>query len=118
MVSIVTLSAVVKRLSDGGCKYSKRVIWQRNRKFKGEHKCETTHRDEKSIKARFVAAIDAVIDRKDNILEDCRSMQTTRTDCTGMDAEIERLLEEADVVAVHADGRMIFKFQGGTETDA
>lgn len=38
------------------------------------------------------------IGRKDSILEDCRLMQTTLTDCTGIDAEIESLLEEIDVV--------------------
>lgn len=50
---------------------------------------------------RFVAALNAVIDSKDSkdsILEDCRLMQTTPTDCTGIDAEIESLLEEIDVV--------------------
>ena len=47
---------------------------------------------------RFVAALNAVIDSKDSILEDCRLMQTTLTDCTGIDAEIESLLEEIDVV--------------------
>lgn len=77
----------------------RRVIWQCNGKFKGEHKCETPHLDEETIKARFVAAINAIIDSKDNILEDCRLMQTTLTDCTGIDAEIESLLEEIDVVA-------------------
>ena len=77
----------------------RRVIWQCNGKFKGEHKCKTPHLDEETIKARFVAAINAIIDSKDNILEDCRLMQTTLTDCTGIDTEIESLLEEIDVVA-------------------
>ena len=48
---------------------------------------------------RFVAALNAIIGSKDNILEDCRLMQTTLTDCTGIDAEIESLLEEIEVVA-------------------
>ena len=47
---------------------------------------------------QFVAALNAVIDSKDSILEDCRLMQTTLTDCTGIYAEIESLLEEIDVV--------------------
>lgn len=47
---------------------------------------------------RFVAALNAVIDSKDSILENCRLIQTTPTDCTGIDAEIESLLEEIDVV--------------------
>ena len=76
----------------------RRVIWQCNGKFKGEHKCETPHLDEETIKARFVAALNAVIDSKDNILEDCRLMQATLTDCTGIDTEIESLLEEIEVV--------------------
>ena len=76
----------------------RRVIWQCNGKFKGEHKCETPHLDEETIKMRFVAALNAVIDSKDSILEDCRLMQATLTDCTGIDAEIESLLEEIDVV--------------------
>ena len=76
----------------------RRVIWQCNNKFKGEHKCETPHLDEETIKMRFVAALNAVIDSKDSILEDCRLMQATLTDCTGIDAEIESLLEEIDVV--------------------
>ena len=96
----------------------RRVIWQCNSIFKGEHKCETTHLDEKMIKSRFLVAFNTILDNKDSILEDCRLIQTTLTDCTGIDAEIESLLEEIDVVTVHADGRLTFKFQGGTEIDA
>ena len=76
----------------------RRIIWQCNNKFKGSHRCETPHLDEKTIKARFVDAFNAVLDSKDGILADCRLMQTTLTDCTGIDAEIERLLTEVDVV--------------------
>ena len=45
-----------------------------------------------------MAALNAIIESKDNILEDCRLMQATLTDCTGIDTEIESLLEEIDVV--------------------
>ena len=76
----------------------RRVIWQCNSKFKGEHKCETPHLDEETIKTRFVTALNAIIESKDNVLEDCRLMQATLTDCTGIDTEIESLLEEIDVV--------------------
>lgn len=76
----------------------RRVVWQCNNKFKGGHRCETPHLDEKNIKARFVDAFNAVLGGKDGILADCRLMQTTLTDCTGIDAEIERLLTEVDVV--------------------
>ena len=76
----------------------RRVIWQCNNKFKGDHRCETPHLDEKTIKARFVDTFNAVLDGKEGILADCRLMQTTLTDCTSIDTEIERLLTEIDVV--------------------
>ena len=63
----------------------------------GQDECETPHLDEETIKARFVAALNAIIESKDNILEDCRLVQATLTDCTGIDTEIESLLEEIDV---------------------
>lgn len=75
-----------------------RVIWQCNNKFKGDHKCETPHLDEETIKARFVVAFNAVLDSKDNILEDCRLMQSALTNYTGVDEEIQSLLEEIEVV--------------------
>ena len=46
----------------------------------------------------FVNAFNSILDSKNDILEDCRLMQTTLTDCSGIDAEIESLLEEIDVV--------------------
>ena len=76
----------------------RRVIWQCNNKFKGEHKCETPHLDEETIKTRFVGVFNAILADKDSALENCRLMQSTLTDCSGLDAEIESLLEEIDVV--------------------
>lgn len=76
----------------------RRVIWQCNNKFKGEHKCETPHLDEETIKNRFVGAFNAILADKDSALENCRLMQSTLTDCTGIDKEIQTLLEEIEVV--------------------
>ena len=45
-----------------------------------------------------MTALNAIIDSKDGILEDCRLMQATLTDCTGIDKEIQTLLEEIEVV--------------------
>ena len=52
----------------------RRVIWQCNNKFKGEHKCETPHLDEETIKTRFVGAFNAILADKDSALENCRLM--------------------------------------------
>ena len=76
----------------------RRVIWQCNNKFKGEHKCETPHLDEETIKTGFVGAFNAILADKDSALENCRLMQSALTDCSGLDAEIESLLEEIDIV--------------------
>ncbi len=76
----------------------RRVIWQCNSKFNGEHKCGTPHFDEETIKERFVAAFNSILDNKGSILEDCRLMQTTLTNCKAIDTEVENLLEEIDVV--------------------
>ena len=76
----------------------RRTVWQCNEKFHGEKKCATPQLDEETINERFITALNAVLDGKDAILEDCRLMQTALTDCTGIDAEIESLLEEIDVV--------------------
>ena len=45
-----------------------------------------------------MTALNAIIESKDNILEDCRLIQATLTDCTGIDKEIQTLLEEIEVV--------------------
>lgn len=76
----------------------RRVIWQCNGKFKGEHKYETSHFDEEIIKARFVDAFNSILADKNSARENCRLMQTTLTDCTGIDVEIKSLLEEIDAV--------------------
>lgn len=39
-----------------------------------------------------------ILDSKDTILEDCRLMRSTLTDCTGIDEEIQTQLEEIEVV--------------------
>ena len=45
-----------------------------------------------------MTALNAIIESKDTILEDCRLIQATLTDCTGIDKEIQTLLEEIEVV--------------------
>ena len=74
------------------------MIWQCNNKFKGEHKCETPHLDEGTIKTQFVGAFNAILADKDSALENCRLMQDALTDCIGIDEEIQTLLEEIEVV--------------------
>lgn len=57
-----------------------------------------SHFDEEIIKARFVDDFNSILADKDSARENCRLMQTTLTDCTGINVEIKSLLEEIDVV--------------------
>lgn len=52
----------------------RRMIWQCNAKFKGEHKCTTPHLTEEDVKVRFLAAFSTLLDGKDAILENCEQV--------------------------------------------
>lgn len=82
---------------DSTSKY-RRVIWQCNNKFKGEHKCTTPHLDEETIKSRFLASFSTLLDAKEAILENCELVKAKYTDCSSIDAELSELLREIDVV--------------------
>ena len=75
------------------------VIWQCNDKFGGEKKCATPHITETDLKERFLVAYNKLIARRDDLLEACRLIQHTLTDCTEIDTEISDLRAELEVVA-------------------
>ena len=77
----------------------RRVIWQCNGKFQGEKKCSTPHLDERAIKAGFIAAFNKALGDKKRILEDCRLMQSTLTDCAGIDGKIVELEQEMEAIS-------------------
>ena len=76
----------------------RRTIWQCNAKFKNGECCQTPHFDEETIKARFFAAFNTLLENRATLLDDCRLMQTELTDCSGIDSEISELYQEMDVV--------------------
>lgn len=77
----------------------RRTILQCNAKFKGEHKCTTSHLDEEQIKTRFLVAFDTLFGSKEALLENCEQVRAMYTDCTAIDAGLAELLRELDVVA-------------------
>ena len=77
----------------------KRTIWQCNNKFKGEKKCSTPHLYEEDIKAEFIKEFNKLLQNKDEILENCRIVQATLTDCSDIDTDIETLTCELDVIS-------------------
>ena len=77
----------------------RRVVWQCNNKFKGEHRCGTPHLTEEDIKEKFIAAFNQLIPDRERLIEDCRVMQAALCDCTEVDAAIEEALQETEVLA-------------------
>jgi len=76
----------------------RRIIWQCNSKFAGDHKCRTPHLDEEQVKDAFVTAFNTVIDNRDALIEDGVIMQRTLTDCTELNTEIAATMDEQEVV--------------------
>jgi site-specific DNA recombinase len=77
----------------------RRVIWQCNGKFKGEEKCRTPHLTEEQIKESFVIALSTLLENRESLLEDGRVVKAELSDCSEIDAKIDRVIQESDVVA-------------------
>ena len=77
----------------------RRVIFQCNRKFKNDKKCQTPHLTEDEIKEAFVKAVNAVIPEKDELIANTKVMMRTVCDITELEVEQSRLLTEMGTVA-------------------
>jgi len=77
----------------------RKVIWRCNSKFKGEKKCATPHLDAETIKQKFLIAYNLLMKNRDGVIGDCELIRLAVSDCTALDAEIDRLSEEIEVVA-------------------
>ena len=75
----------------------RRTVWQCNDKFKGT-KCATPHIDEKEIQQRFLGAFNALLLDRESLIQDCKLMAKMLLDCSGIDAQIEQLREELEIV--------------------
>ena len=72
----------------------RRVIWQCNGKFKGEHKCETPHLTEERLKELYLAALGEYLSDRDAAIDQLRYAQRMLTDTDFIDADIQALEEE------------------------
>ena len=77
----------------------RKVIWRCNGKFKGEKKCTTPHLDIETIQQEFLFAYNQLMQDRDGVIADCTQIRQFVSDCTALDAEIEKLTDEIDVVA-------------------
>ena len=77
----------------------RRVIWRCNSKFKGEAKCETPTLGTETIQQMFLQAYNQLMGSRNQLILDCETMRTLVNNCTALDAEIDTLNEEIQVVA-------------------
>ena len=77
----------------------RRVIWQCNNKFKGEHLCSTPHLYEDEIKLRFITAFAEFFQKKDVVLETCHMLMEELADTSEYDSRIEKLLAELNDIS-------------------
>lgn len=77
----------------------RRTIWQCNSKFKAEKRCHTPVVDTETVQRLFIKAYNRMIQNRKQIIEDCELMRRVLTDFRTLDADIERQLEETQVVA-------------------
>lgn len=76
----------------------RRVIWQCNDKFKGEHKCETPHLTEERLKELFLSALGAYLSDREIVIARLRDTQRVLTDTDFIDEDIRPLEEELTAV--------------------
>lgn len=70
-----------------------------NKKFKGENRCNTPTVDTETVQRLFIKAYNQMMGNRKQIIEDCEIMRKKLTDFKSLDADIERQLEETQIVA-------------------
>lgn len=77
----------------------RRVIWQCNGKFKGEHRCGTPHLYEDDIKRLFLRAVADLTEDREVLLETCRIIHDEYLNTDAIDPECATLNDEIEVVS-------------------
>ena len=77
----------------------RRVIWQCNHKFKGEVKCATPHLTEDALKEYTRQALSFLIENREALIEDGRLIKQALSNHTEIDAELQAVITEMEVVA-------------------
>lgn len=76
----------------------RRTIWRCNEKYKDGKKCMTPHVTEDDVKQGFIAAFNKLMIDRDELIADCRLAQSVLCECSDIDAELEELRQEIEVV--------------------
>lgn len=77
----------------------RRVIWQCNKKYKGSTKCNSPHVTEDEVKQKFLEAFNSIIASREELIANCRLSQETLCNCSSIDAKLDELHREIEVVS-------------------
>lgn len=77
----------------------RRVIWQCNAKFDGEHKCETPHLYEEQLQRLFVAAMSEYLSDREGTIADLQYAQRMLTDTDFIDEDIHGREQELELIS-------------------
>ena len=82
----------------------RRVVWQCNAKFKDKTRCQTPHLTEDEIREAFVWVVNSIVNDRDEILSELRSVRDMLSGTAELEAEQKRLAEQmnADADAVQS----------------
>ncbi len=75
----------------------RRMVWQCNRKFKNDERCQTPHIDEETIKSAFINVMNGLINNKDSVIEDYLNIINKLTDTILLDDEEVKLKSESEI---------------------
>lgn len=77
----------------------RKTIWQCNEKFKkGKKQCTTPHLTTEAIQERFLDAFNRMLADKRQLMEDCSFICRTLTDTSALDARLNEIVAELNVV--------------------
>lgn len=77
----------------------RRLVWQCNSKFSNEKRCSTPVVETETVQRMFITAYNQLMQNRKRIVEDCELMRKGLTDFAALDAEVERQVQETEVVA-------------------
>lgn len=77
----------------------RRVIWQCNGKFKGEHRCRTPHLYEEDIQRLFMLAVASLTETREVLLDTCQLLLDQYLNTDAIDAECVALDTEMEIVS-------------------
>lgn len=77
----------------------RRIIWRCNAKFSGKTKCGTPTLSTETVQEKFLVALNQLVGSRQEIIQACEEMRFIVCDCTELDAEIDALNEEIQIVS-------------------